>query len=148
MLTKHIETVLTLYFSHKSMFKELFLSASLFLVVFLGAAQVPNADFDLPTTACLSQSFKLANRSLNATNYAWDFCDGDLKEVPTASLLTNSYGGYGTRTEVEEHNGEFFGFFLSGGTQNLYRLDFGNSLNNKPTLNSLGNLGLNSLLQL
>jgi PKD repeat protein len=144
MLTKHIETVLTLYFSHKSMFKELFLSISFFLVIFLGAAQVPNADFDLPATACLSQSFKLTNQSLNATNYAWDFCDGDLKEVPTASLLTNSYGGYGTRTEVEEHNGEFFGFFLSGGTQNLYRLDFGNSLNNKPILNSLGNLGLNS----
>jgi PKD repeat protein len=144
MLTKHIETVLTLCFSHKSMFKVLFLSASLFLVIFLGAAQVPNADFDLPTTACLSQSFKLTNQSANATNYTWDFCDGDLKEVPTASLLTNSYGGYGTRTEVEEHNGEFFGFFLSGGTQNLYRLDFGNSLNNKPTLTSLGNLGLNS----
>ncbi len=116
----------------------------LLLSNFANKAQSLVADFSIPASACSDQNIYLKNLSTSGATYQWDFCDGDLKQTPSVTLLMNGYGGFGTRTEIEEDNGEYFGFFLSGGSQNLYRLNFGNSLENSPTLTNLGNLGLNS----
>lgn len=104
----------------------------------------PQADFIIPSNACLQETIKIENLSVNASQYVWDFCGGDLIQQPTANLLTSSYGGYGTRVEMTESAGEFFGFFLSGGTRALFKLSFGSNINSIPVLTNLGDLGLNS----
>ncbi|MCA4898751.1 MAG: PKD domain-containing protein [Bacteroidota bacterium] len=102
------------------------------------------ADFSMPSTMCLGQTINPTNQSVGASSYFWDFCDGDLGQTPTVSTLVNNSGGSSSRVEVKYSNGNYYGFFLSGGPQNLYRLNFGNSLTNTPVITSLGSLGLNS----
>jgi PKD repeat protein len=106
--------------------------------------QPTQADFTIPSTICLQESVKTVNTSSNASQNFWDFCGGDLSQQPTANVLVSNYGGYGTRVEIIESAGQFFGFFLSGGTNSLYRLSFGTNINNAPTITNLGGVGLNS----
>ncbi|MFN7603352.1 MAG: hypothetical protein ACK5R0_18340, partial [Bacteroidota bacterium] len=92
------------------------------------------ADFSMPSTMCLGQTINPTNQSVGASSYFWDFCDGDLGQTPTVSTLVNNSGGSSSRVEVKYSNGNYYGFFLSGGPQNLYRLNFGNSLTNTPVI--------------
>ena len=115
-----------------------------FFLSFKVLAQIPVADFNLPSPLCLNQQVKPSNVSSQATNYQWDFCSGDLSQQPHASVLNNSNGGYGTRVKMIESDGRFFGFFISAGTRDLFRLDFGSNLSNSPGMTDLGNMGLNS----
>lgn len=107
-------------------------------------SQLPQADFLVTPKACINEKVKFVNQSSNAVSYEWDLCDGDLTRLPQAQILANNFGGYGTRVAVFEDNSNFFGFFLSGGTRSLYRLNFGSEISSNPTLTDLGGLGLNS----
>jgi PKD repeat protein len=108
-----------------------------------GFSQCSTVDFTIPATACLQQNLSF---TANATfqTYEWDFCSGDLDQVPASSLLSNGFGGYGFKVELVQQNGLYFGFFLSRGSNKLYRLDFGTDINTQPQLVDLGGLGRNS----
>jgi PKD repeat protein len=120
------------------------LSCLLFTICFRLLGQTTQADFIIPSTVCLNERFKPANLSTNSLEYRWDFCGDDLSKQPSAKIVVNSYGGYGTRLEMAESNNEIFGFFISGGSKKLFRLNFGTDINAQPTTTDLGDLKLNS----
>lgn len=107
------------------------------------SAQCVNPDFAAPSAACKDQRISLVPDN-TYNSYEWDLCSGELAGTPTASILTNSYGGYGYKMELVENNGDYYGFFLTRGTNRLYRLDFGTDVNNPPIMVDLGGLGKGS----
>ncbi len=107
-------------------------------------SQCSPIDFTAPVSACLGQSLEFIP-SGSYSNYEWDFCPGELSQTPAASVLVNSFGGYGFKVELAEQNGSYYGFILGRATSKLYRLDFGSDVNNSnPTVVNLGGLGVNS----
>ena len=124
------------------MLKFLFLAAGFFIVA-TSFAQSPNADFDLPEEVCKDESIFIQNNSNNASTYQWDFCAGELAEMPVALGINNSDQAIdGTlNITVVESNGNFFGFVASRHDGKLIRMDFGNNLDNAPQFVDLGNIG-------
>lgn len=106
-------------------------------------AQCVAPDFTLPATACKEQRIFLTPDD-TYDSYEWDLCSGELAATPTATVLSNSFGGYGFKMELVEDNGDYYGFFLSRGSNKFYRLDFGTDINNPPLLVDLGGLGISS----
>lgn len=120
---------------------------SLIFILFTSAnawAQELTADFTMNASACMDERLKIENVSGGAAAYEWDFCAGDLDLNPTGLTLVNSYGGYGTRVNVIEQDGMYYGFFIGRAARKLFRLDFGSDIKSQPTLVDLGDLGLNS----
>ncbi|MEI9917931.1 MAG: PKD domain-containing protein [Bacteroidota bacterium] len=106
-------------------------------------AQCATPDFALPSAACKGQRISLAaNNTYNS--YQWDLCAGELSGTPTATILNNNYGGYGFKMDLVEDGGDYYGFFLSRGSNKFYRLDFGANVNDPPLLFDLGGLGKSS----
>ncbi len=103
-------------------------------------AQTPTVNFDAPGTTCLESQFELTNNTMDADEYLWDFCEGDLIQTPTlsGSISLPSSPVFGV-TFLEE-GGNWYGFAVSF-TNVLMRLDFGSSLENDPTIVDLGNPG-------
>src|ERR1044071_8519013 len=106
-------------------------------------AQCVAPDFTVPSTACKGQRIFLAPDN-TYNSYEWDLCSGELSGTPTATILNNNFGGYGFKLELVEDGGDYYGFFLSRGSNKLYRLDFGTNVNDPPLLVDLGGLGRNS----
>jgi PKD repeat protein len=111
---------------------------------FSSLSQSLQADFSIPSQACLQEGIDLSNLSTGAISYEWDFCSGDLEFTPTSSVLVDSYGGYGTRVKMIEQNGNHYGFFIGRAAKRLFRLNFGSNIKSQPTITDLGDLGLNS----
>jgi PKD repeat protein len=93
----------------------------------------PVADFLSPPQGCLNQNIQLINQSVSASEYFWDFNQGDLLLTPETQTLTNPGGNipYGLETVYDGVN--WFGFITNRGDNSINRLDFGNSLDNTPT---------------
>ncbi|MBS1978368.1 MAG: PKD domain-containing protein [Bacteroidetes bacterium] len=103
-----------------------------------------SVDFASASSACLQQQLLFQPNSVYS-NYDWDFCAGDLDLSPAATVLVNSYGGYGFKVEIAEQNNNYYGFILTRATNRLYRIDFGNNIKNPtPAVTDLGGLGINS----
>ncbi|MBK6267018.1 PKD domain-containing protein [Marivirga sp. S37H4] len=105
-------------------------------------AQV-NANFDVGLSFCLGENIQLTNTSTNAVSYKWDFCVGDFENDPVitnnlSTAIPNSFG-----LKVIEESGNFYGFATvnTASTDGLYRYDFGNSLDNSPSVSFLGDFG-------
>lgn len=118
----------------------------IFLVIFvlqlkIASSQCLTPDFSLPAEVCLNQSIKISSEDYE--NYEWDFCAGDLDQAPDASIFLNTAGS-AFNVEVVEESGQYYGFYTSRGTGNMYRLDFGKTVTGTPVPVSLGTLGLNS----
>ena len=114
-----------------------------FLFVTASLAQLPQADFSLPTSVCADENIVLQNNSSTANTYSWDFCVGDLTQEPTASSINNSdqaIDGANNITVVKSGS-NFYGFVASRNDGKLIRIDFGNSLDNSPEIVNLGNVG-------
>jgi PKD repeat protein len=94
-------------------------------------AQV-TVDFALPATACLNQTLVPTNNSNNATNYFWDFNQGDLLLTPTAQNTGSVGGSTTTGIDVVFDGTNWFGFVASRDNNTLIRLDYGTNLNNSP----------------
>ena len=110
-------------------------------IVCLG--QLPTAAFHSPSAVCMNESLVLQNNSAAATHYVWDFCHEDLKSIPSVSLQTTlpSTGGFFYHSiRFVFDNGEWIGFATDLSGIKLYRLDFGTSLTNTPTVTNLGTL--------
>jgi PKD repeat protein len=102
----------------------------------------PLPGFTLPDTVCANAPFDLTNTTLGAERYAWDFCSGDLRGTPVAQeVMTITAARVPTNIATVSDGTQWYGFFFSRENNTLFRLDFGTSLNNAPSLVSLGNLG-------
>ncbi len=104
----------------------------LFLFVQQICAQV-NADFTVDPVACLNQTLKPINNSTNASQYFWDFNQGDLLLTPTAQNTGSVGGNVTTGIDVVFDGVNWFGFVASRDNNTLIRLNYGNNLNNIPT---------------
>ena len=93
---------------------------------------------------CIGETLQLQNESLNASEFSWDFCVGDLSVSPEATaLLTDNILNRPFTIEVIESNDLWFGFAPSRNGNNILRLDFGSSPNNIPQIVDLGDFGVN-----
>lgn len=107
------------------------------------SAQCPQPGFTLPDTVCINQPFNITNTSSGASRYEWDFCSGDLATRPTATeLVTVTGASIPTNITTVFDGTNWFAFFFGRENNLLYRLDFGSSPGNVPTVTNLGNLGV------
>ncbi len=111
-------------------------------VLLNGYSQCPTASFSVTSPACQGENITLINNTVNATMYEWDFCPGDLESTPTAvSVLTDSNLAGAFDIELKEDDGNYYGFVVGSSSRNLIRIEFGNHLENTPTISNLGNPG-------
>jgi PKD repeat protein len=106
--------------------------------------QCPTASFTLPDTICQNSSIQLINSSIgNSLKYSWDFNSADFKNNITDKVSGTYPASLGASLGIDYalDNGNYFAFAVNT-SGNLTRFDFGNSLDNTPAINSLGNLGL------
>jgi PKD repeat protein len=92
-------------------------------------------------TACVSASVNLSATSNGLTNYEWDYCSGELglDSIVRTSLSPFSSGFSVSSSKLVTDGQDWFLFALTNNI--LYRLDFGHSLDNVPTVQNLGTPG-------
>ncbi|MCW5912010.1 MAG: PKD domain-containing protein [Cyclobacteriaceae bacterium] len=96
-------------------------------------------DFDIPPNACSQERLQLENTSVGVIdNYLWDFCEGDLTRSVTATLTRrlNTIDQVAGIESVKQ-GGNYFSMLIDRATGVLYRLSFGNSLTNAPTVTTV-----------
>ncbi|HKZ67273.1 MAG TPA: hypothetical protein VJ111_12995, partial [Chitinophagaceae bacterium] len=49
-------------------------------------------DFIIPDTICVNTQVNISNISMNATNYYWNFCVGNINQTPAGTNLGNPGG--------------------------------------------------------
>jgi PKD repeat protein len=110
--------------------------------IFYSSHSQPIAEFYVNDSSCLKQNLTLQNQSTNSGVAQWDFCLNDLEINP---LLKSTYnvkdGVLPIYTDIIFDNGKWYGFSCDFLSHKLFRLDFGNNLDNTPTQTDLGNPG-------
>ncbi len=135
----YISRLLRIFFV-KTMRKYFFLLILPFLLNLTTAqAQVL---FTAPDTVCVRQPVTLTSINDTAANYYWGFCSGSISKAPTGLNMGN---GFGLHTPsaidiVQDLDGLYYGFVLNAATDEFIRFNYGNSLNNIPTVTNFGNL--------
>lgn len=104
----------------------------------LGFGQTAN--FSIPANACQEENVLIINHSV-ADSIFWDFCIGDLNQTPTISNLTTlTDGNTTTGIDIVGDGKNWYGFVTSRSNNLLFRIDFGNNLNNEDIqITNLGN---------
>ncbi len=97
--------------------------------------------FNAPDTVCVNQPVKLTSNIFNATSYYWGFCSGFLFDAPVGTNTGDAFDLHiPTGIDVANDSGNFYGFVINSETSELYRLNYGKSLGNTPSVTNLGNL--------
>lgn len=97
--------------------------------------------FFAPDTVCVNQPVTLKNNVLNAASYYWGFCSGYLKNAPTGTNLGKKFNLHlPTNIDIINDSGIFYGFAINSETREFLRYNFGNSLNNVPTITNFDSL--------
>ena len=105
-------------------------------------AQCPNTDFSFKNPTCQNEDLTLSNLTTNGFNYHWDFCSGDLREMPSADkAATLGAGNTTTGIAIKKEDDQWISFATSRGNNKLFRLEYGTDLGNIPGILDLGNIG-------
>lgn len=113
----------------------------IFFLPTIGLAQLPIADFTIKNVACKNEALQVVNNSINAIQYEWDICQGDLLLAPTARNLLNLGANIPLGIDVIFDGTEWFAFVANQNGNSIIRLDFGTDLNNNtPQVTNLGNI--------
>jgi len=114
-----------------------------FLVMFssimLVNAQCPDADFSVAQPVCPQQNLTLTNNSTGAVSYEWDFCAGDYETGLFTKFDTTTAVSTASVAVAVVDGANHYGFICGRSSDNLIRLDFGNSFANPPSIVDLGN---------
>lgn len=123
------------------LFGKYFVLMSLQLMILsFSYSQTPNADFSFNSNVCKEEQIRLTNLSSNADYYQWDFCSGDF-EVDGIELNITSFNiSRNTGFQILFDGINWYGFVLDRSANGLYRLNFGNSILNTPSITNLGDL--------
>jgi hypothetical protein len=106
------------------------------------SGQCPQPGFTLPDTVCPNQTFPLVNTSTGADRYEWDFCSGDLSGTPTVTEVATVAGAAVPTNITPVFDGtNYYAFVFGRDNGSLFRLNFGNSPDNPPTVTNLGYTG-------
>lgn len=100
--------------------------------------QCPTASMTLPSSACVDDTISpTVGGSFDV--YEWDFSPGDLDEIPTATNLGNIGSSLASARNISivKDGSTWYGFVNHLSAATVYRLDFGNSLENTPTIAQL-----------
>ena len=99
--------------------------------------------FNAPDTVCVNQPVKLTSNVFNQSSYYWGFCSGYLFNAPSGSNMGDNFGfSIPSNIDIVNDSGTYYGFVINSLTSEFLRLNFGNSLNNVPTVTNFGNLTL------
>lgn len=100
--------------------------------------QCPAGNFTLPDTICPNTPIVITNTS-NAISFNWDNGLGDLDSIPAATILPAVAGTltYPENMKVVFENGNYYGFVPNALASYITKYEFGNSLNNAPTISNL-----------
>jgi gliding motility-associated-like protein len=102
------------------------------------------ANFTAPAEVLVNDPITLTNTTAGGSTFFWNFCSGNVYTAPTVTNL-----GYITGMDVPvfiataKQGNDYYAFFTNNNTPSpyLYRLYFGNSLLNTPTVTNLGSFG-------
>ena len=100
----------------------------LMMMALSGYAQIPQVNFSVADHACLNSVLQTQNSSNNATNFEWDFCQGDLLLAPTATSVRSLAGNVTTGIDVVFDGSNWFGFVTNQNANSILRLNFGSDL--------------------
>ncbi len=98
------------------------------------------ASFTATDSVCSNERVVITNQSLKAESYHWDFCQGDLLEIPVLTDVATLGSGSKSGLDIVQVGSNWYGFAVVLGSNRLERLDFGESLDNTPTVTDLGNI--------
>ena len=106
-------------------------------------AQDPSLDFLSPAQVCFEGNVKVQNNSNNLHSFEWDFCEGDLG---LNNVQVNTFEASGLNipigTSLLRVRKKWYGFVTSLSGNELFRIDFGESLKEaQPVVTNLGNPG-------
>ncbi|MEM6523044.1 MAG: PKD domain-containing protein, partial [Bacteroidota bacterium] len=101
----------------------------------------PQADFVLPVESCAHQNFIINNTSSDAIGFEWEFCSIDFLERPAFNNIIAESAGNLTSIKIVKDNNSYIGFATSS-TDDLFKLNFGESIENAPSVTNLGDLGI------
>ena len=106
-------------------------------------AQTPKSSFNINNTVtCINENLLIENSSINSIDFNWDFCEGDLNEIPSGTDMGSiSFSLAPESIELVKDGINWFGFITSTGNDQLILANFGNNLNNIPTYTNLGDFG-------
>jgi gliding motility-associated-like protein len=107
------------------------------------SCQKVTAGFLTPDTVCISTPVTINNTSSGATTYYWNFCVADINGAPVGVNIGNPGNLLNAPVFLDYvyTNNNYYGFVTNYNSDNLIRLDFGNSLLNTPVATNLGNYG-------
>jgi len=100
--------------------------------------QCPSGNYTLPDTVCPNTPISITNSS-SALSFNWDNGLGDLNSVPTSFILPAVSGtlSYPENMKVVFENGNYYGFVPNALGSYITKYEFGNSLNNNPSISNL-----------
>ncbi|WP_197428968.1 gliding motility-associated C-terminal domain-containing protein [Phnomibacter ginsenosidimutans] len=85
----------------------------------------------------------IQNSSPAGQAYYWNFCAGDLNQIPTAQNYSVApESNTPVFMDYANDNGEWIGLVVNHLSGTISRLRYGNSLNNNPSITNLGSLGV------
>lgn len=117
-----------------------FVFVTLLCCIFTAFSQ---ANFSTPDTVCVNQQINIINQSPTSNSYYWNFCLANTNMPPEGLNMGNIGGIFDGAVYMDyvQDNGNFYGFVTDNHAAKLYRLNFGISLLNTPTITDLGNVG-------
>ena len=99
------------------------------------------AGFTAPDQVCTNAPFQIVNTSTGATNYYWSFCAANSTSVASGVNLGNPgafLNGPVFTDLAQDNSGNYFVFAVNNYTNEITRMNFGNSLLNVPVADNLG----------
>ncbi|MBV6646381.1 MAG: PKD domain-containing protein, partial [Cyclobacteriaceae bacterium] len=106
----------------------------------VGELTIPVVDIEIDSLICRKEGISIINNSINTVSYEWDFCLGDLKTEPSLtdeSDVTNNSLGH----RLVWDGDSLYGFVTDVSSNKIIRLEYGESIENDPTVVDLGNPG-------
>ena len=101
----------------------------------------PDNMFFSPDIVCINQPVTIKSNVFNASSYYWGFCSGYIANAPIGSNLGKNFGfNIPADIDIVKDSLNYYGFVVNEGTRTFYRLNFGTSLNNIPTVTNFGDL--------
>lgn len=109
-------------------------------------SQCPTPDFTIDTDYCLNENIELSYSGTNKIR--WSFCESDLTNsiAPTEIIDQSPNGGRIYGLEIIKFNGNHFGFYV-GRSNKIYRINFGDIIDDEYTITELSPINSNLLDQ-
>lgn len=121
--------------------KSLCIPVSILLTLLCSSIKAQIADFTIPDTVCVGQSFTILNNSTGGSDYKWNFCAGGLSGAITSQPLGNIDGALNRpRAMAIQQEGNKRYLFISNDSNRLVRYSFGDSYSNVPEVKNFGNI--------